>query len=303
MARISPRLKREAYRISPLLFFLLGANRSIESARQELYWIQEELPRNKWWEACLRRNRLEPLQYILGTQPFGDLDILCQKDVLIPRHETEEWTLKLCKALRNLGSGKIKIMDACSGTGCISLLLYYELRVLSDRNIDITGFDISKRANALSKSNLRNLEKKYGILNSAVRFFQGNLFHREWIRERLPKERYDLIVSNPPYVPLLEYNAPRGIEKSVKLYESADALIGTYDFYKALIHFVKELDTKGFVFEIGDISQYEYVRDFAANQMPNWKTLLLCDSGKRPRCIIGWLSQSPMEVLQEMLHN
>lgn len=301
MARITPRLKREAYNISPLLVFLLGANRSIENAKQELNWIQRELPRNTWRKACLRRKRLEPLQYILGTQPFGDLDILCRKDVLIPRHETEEWTLKLCDALHNLRSSNIKILDACSGSGCISLLLYYELRVLAGRDIKIGGFDLSKRANALSHSNLRNFEKQYGVFNSEINFFQLNVFCRERMKKHLRKEKYDLIVSNPPYVPPLEYTAPRGVEKSVRLYESADALIGTYAFYKALIDVIEELDTKGFVFEIGDISQYEYVREFVENRMPNWKTGLFLDSRKKPRCIIGWLKQSPMKVLQEML--
>ncbi|KAI0392846.1 hypothetical protein F5Y17DRAFT_434908 [Xylariaceae sp. FL0594] len=91
-----------------------------------------------------RRGRGEPLQYVLGSQPFADLDILCEKGVLIPRHETEAWVVYLADLVFSSPSPSshhglvsllgekgpedeetsLRIVDLCSGTGCISLSLY-----------------------------------------------------------------------------------------------------------------------------------------------------------------------------------
>ncbi|KAG7821708.1 hypothetical protein KL928_000183 [Ogataea angusta] len=67
-------------------------------AAQELRWIQQELPKSQWQTAVEQRARLVPLQYILGSQPFGDLTIKCKPGVLIPRNDTEEW----CEALKQV---------------------------------------------------------------------------------------------------------------------------------------------------------------------------------------------------------
>ncbi|KAI1360306.1 S-adenosyl-L-methionine-dependent methyltransferase [Xylaria arbuscula] len=91
-----------------------------------------------------RRGAGEPLQYVLGSQPFGDLEILCEKGVLIPRSETEAWVSRLADIIfssppskqihpssprddgrnRSEAVGGLRILDLCSGTGCISLGLY-----------------------------------------------------------------------------------------------------------------------------------------------------------------------------------
>src|SRR4051812_30538830 len=96
MPRLAPSLVQRARRISPLAAVLLPACRDLPSALNELRWIREHVssgrtetdPSNaeqRLWRLCRRRGRGEPLQYVLGTQPFGDLDIKCRKGVLIPR--------------------------------------------------------------------------------------------------------------------------------------------------------------------------------------------------------------------------
>ena len=119
LMRISPRTIRQASKV-PLLKYFLAANRTLENAKQELKWVQQELPPQKWTWAAKRRLRLVPLQYILGSQPFGELTILCKENVLIPRWETEEWVGHLLNILEK-NSKLLKVVDVCTGTGCIPL--------------------------------------------------------------------------------------------------------------------------------------------------------------------------------------
>ncbi|RFU26690.1 hypothetical protein B7463_g9643, partial [Scytalidium lignicola] len=111
MPRISPSLIRQAYAISPLLPVLLPSCRTLSSAINELRWIREYVQEtengqlslryraNELLKLCQRRGRGEPLQYILGSQPFGDLDIKCRPGVLIPRPETEAYTAYISQLL------------------------------------------------------------------------------------------------------------------------------------------------------------------------------------------------------------
>lgn len=96
MPRIPHSLLRRARAISKLLPLLLPTCRDIPSARNELRWLGEHATERTVsssgasWRAllrklCVQRGRGKPLQYILGNQPFGDLEILCRKGVLIPR--------------------------------------------------------------------------------------------------------------------------------------------------------------------------------------------------------------------------
>lgn len=101
MVRLSPRTLRQAFRENPLLPILLRSCRDLSSARNELRWLHESVKESPAWskdggvysnsgadrlrKLCIERGKGVPLQYILGTQPFGDLDIKCRPDVLVPR--------------------------------------------------------------------------------------------------------------------------------------------------------------------------------------------------------------------------
>lgn len=99
MPRLPTCLLLRAYQENPLLPLLLKECRSLESARNELRWLQEHALRESrqatrtrsGWRTrlramCHKRSQGMPLQYILGDQPFGDLEILCRRGVLIPRY-------------------------------------------------------------------------------------------------------------------------------------------------------------------------------------------------------------------------
>ncbi|ATZ48076.1 Bcmtq1 [Botrytis cinerea B05.10] len=121
MPRLSHALLRRAYNISPLLPLVLRETRSLSSAINELRWLREHVdktmshrvPSQKWrtlLKLCQRRAIGEPLQYILGTQPFGELEIQCQPGVLIPRnrgiHNTSSKTSYQSKAFFSPNIGK-----------------------------------------------------------------------------------------------------------------------------------------------------------------------------------------------------
>lgn len=99
MPRLSTSLLLRAYQENPLLHLLLKECRTLGSARNELRWLRERALRDTCqatrtptgWRTrlramCLKRSQGVPLQYILGDQPFGDLEILCRRGVLIPRY-------------------------------------------------------------------------------------------------------------------------------------------------------------------------------------------------------------------------
>jgi len=99
MPRLTPSFLRRAHAIDPLLPLLLRTCRDIPSARNELRWLREHAQstnaaalgkgkpqwRTQLKQMCYERALGKPLQYILGNQPFGELDILCKPGVLIPR--------------------------------------------------------------------------------------------------------------------------------------------------------------------------------------------------------------------------
>jgi release factor glutamine methyltransferase len=125
-----------------------------------------------------------PIQYLLGSVPFGPLEILVEPPTLIPRPETEEWCFNLINALAPLAHAPLRILDMCTGSGCIALWLAKALP-----NSTIYGADISDTALALAKKNAAHNKI------SNAHFFKSNLF--EVLNQDTP---FDLIVSNPPYI-------------------------------------------------------------------------------------------------------
>jgi methylase of polypeptide subunit release factors len=195
MPRLAPSVLHHARRKHPLLPILLRECRDTRSAQNELRWLIEHAialqlsPQNRTqrkslthtssalgWRTTLRtlvrrRAKGEPLQYILGTQPFGDLDVLCERGVLIPRPETEGYTVQLAELVRPNARAerqKLRVLDLCTGTGCISLLLHSLLRPPNvertrpigqpagslNAGLEILGVDISDTALQLARTNL-----------------------------------------------------------------------------------------------------------------------------------------------------
>ncbi len=181
-----------------------------------------------------RRQGREPLQYIVGFVDFYGLKIKVGPGVLIPRPETElivEEAIKLVDSLQSKVLGKglegirqrtsdkgLKILDLCTGSGCLALSLAKEIR-----NSDVLGTDISDAAIRYASINA----KINGIAN--VTFKKGDLY------EPVYGSKFDLIVSNPPYI---EGSEITNLSPEIRTWEPVVALDGGEDglrFYRELL--------------------------------------------------------------------
>ncbi len=197
-----------------------------------------------------RATTKQPLMQILGFTIFMDNKFLVSKDTLIPRVETE----LLIKTCQNLVNKNSKVLDIGCGTGIISIML----NKLTNCNVD--SCDISSEALKIAKANSQNL-------NTNIKFFKSDLFENV-------QDKYDLIVSNPPYIPIKEMEK---LQKEVKDFEPHQALFANdeqgIDFYKKIIQNSRKfLNKSGFLaFEIG-INQSILVEDlFLSNNFQNVK--------------------------------
>jgi release factor glutamine methyltransferase len=163
-----------------------------------------------------RRCAGEPLQYMLGTQEFMSLEFKVTPDVLIPRADTE--TLVEHVLMRLAGKGAAAL-DIGTGSGCIAVSIAYY-----DQKAYVRGIDISRRALDIAQYNA----KKNGV-NGRVLFERRDIIHDTIYG------RYDVIVSNPPYIETDEVDR---LDDVVKAHEPRSALDGGgdgLDFYRAII--------------------------------------------------------------------
>lgn len=160
-----------------------------------------------------RRARREPLQHILGTQEFFGLEFEVTPAVLIPRHDTE--TL-VSEALARV-PGARSVLDIGSGSGCIAVALASRLP-----EAKVVAIDISEAALDVARRNAT----KHSV---NVEFLHGSLL------EPVAGRRFDLVVSNPPYIPSADI---AGLEPEVRDFEPLGALDGGedgLDAYRSLI--------------------------------------------------------------------
>ena len=160
-----------------------------------------------------------PLDYIISKKNFYGYEFFVNEDVLIPRPETEELVKWILDDNNNL-TGTKKVIDLCSGSGCIGIVISKE-----NNNMDVTLSDVSDKALEVCKRNKRNLKTD---VKSIKLDLNSNLQHNE---------KYDLIVSNPPYLTTNEANQ---IGENVK-YEPEIALFTPINkplhFYEKIFEF------------------------------------------------------------------
>jgi len=163
----------------------------------------------------------EPLQYILGKTEFMGWEFMVAPGVLIPRPETEilvEAAVKIAPRRPGAPASQLKVLDLGTGSGCIAISLAKFIK-----NINVTASDISGEALEIAKQNA-------SLNNVEIRFLQGDLFSNYDLRPMT----YDLIISNPPYVPTAEIDT---LQPEVRQ-EPAIALDGGrdgLDFYRRII--------------------------------------------------------------------
>ncbi|KAM0324083.1 hypothetical protein ACHAQA_008272 [Verticillium albo-atrum] len=292
MPRLPPSLLRKSYRISPHIRTLLPATRDLTSAGHELRWIREHIratpspssspsPSQRLARLCRRRGRGEPLQYVLSTQPFGSLDLQCRPGVLIPRPETEALAAHLEDLLRQGALGiprdagrELRIVDFCTGTGCIALSLFAGLQ-RSTPKLVVRGVDVSPVAVGLARENLHSNVGAGRIAaagpNQSIDFALADVFDDGAIDElavEAGSHGWDVLVSNPPYVSRDVWAHGRGqMGYSVRKYEPKLALVPGEDvpayegcahedvFYARLLDVAVRLGVRVVLFELGDEGQ------------------------------------------------
>ena len=208
----------------------------------------------------------KPLQYVIGNVNFYGNKFYINENVLIPRFETEELvenTLNYIKEIFETDS--LKIIDLGTGTGCIGLTLKKNLP-----NSDITLVDISKSALAVAKKNMENL-------NLQVTLLESDFFDKV-------TDKYDVIISNPPYIKtkekieeIVEKNEPH-----LALYAGEDGL----DCYRKILKNIPcYLETSYLIaFEIGETQSNE-IQTLIKEVLPNATIISKKDMQGRDRMI------------------
>ncbi|TPX58989.1 hypothetical protein PhCBS80983_g02768 [Powellomyces hirtus] len=246
-----------------------------------------------------------PLQYILGSQPFCGFELKVKPPTLIPRWETEEWTIRIAEILHPhlqarvaspaSRSNPFRILDLCTGTGCVGIGLAY---LLPDNSVHVTAGDIAKSAVNLARINTRRV----GIPPSAIDvrwvdvWGDGVMQHLGAGPDGQPQ--FDLVVSNPPYVTPEEY---ANLDDNVRLWEDHGALVAEKNgtafherIAKCASKFLLRKDAHGgkchglprIVLEIGEsqgAAVAKFVEAAGFQNVQVWQ-----DLAKADRCVVGY---------------
>jgi len=208
----------------------------------------------------LAKKRVEtkaPIQHILGFARFMGEKYIVNRNVLIPRDETEILVNKAYDLVKNIDS-KIDILDIGVGSGCISCALAKKLK---EKEIEILGVDVSLEALEVAIENINKLD-----LVRKVILRKSDVYSK--VRDC---EKFDLIVSNPPYIPLAE---KENLQEEVKNFDPELALFASdndgVEFYEKIIlgapFFLKQ---NGFLaFELG-INQANLVKNMLEKNFEN----------------------------------
>lgn len=204
------------------------------SEREEL-WLREFAAKSgeDFAELLEKRKTGYPLAYLIGSQPFHEIELKITPDVLVPRPETEELVERVLKEAKPSGKG----LDLGCGSGAIALSLARALPGWT-----FTATDISENALELAKENAKNLG-----LDSRVSFRLGSWF------EAVPEgETFDLIVTNPPYVgDTEEIDLGASYEPKLALFAGPDGL----DCYRLILPKAKDYLNFGGLF-FGECGPY-----------------------------------------------
>lgn len=198
-------LMSEAFNISRTDYFMKSGDECTDNARTELFDSMIE-----------RRVRREPLQYITGHAYFVGYEFRVTPDVLIPRFDTE---ILVEKSLEYASDG-MKVLDMCTGSGCIAVSYALQCRERGYDNVAVNAVDISSAALSVAADNAMRAGVDINYIRSDM--FTG------------VSGMYDMILSNPPYIPTRDIEE---LEPEVRTSEPVGALDGHEDglfFYRIL---------------------------------------------------------------------
>tara|TARA_B100000035_G_scaffold150053_1_gene127891 strand:- start:1947 stop:2786 length:840 start_codon:yes stop_codon:yes gene_type:complete len=223
--KIGSNLLKEKKISSHILDSEILLSKALKKSREKiLINLDQEINKKKisiFKEYLTRRSKKEPIAYILNEKEFFSKKFYVNKNTLIPRPETEILIEKLIKIFKKK---RISILDIGTGSGCIIISLIINLKDSLGE-----GIDISKKAILVARKNA----SKYKIL-SRIKFKTKSI-------DNLFGKRFDLIVSNPPYI---EKKSIKNLSEDIKRFEPIMALDGGndgLDLIKKVIYKSKEI--------------------------------------------------------------
>ena len=196
----------------------------------DINYLEKYLPKNKLKEGIERLQNGEPVQYIVGNVNFYGNEIKVNKNVLIPRFETEELVEYTISYIKKMFKEKINIIDLGTGSGCIAITLKKKI------NSNVSAIDISKEALEVAKENAKKNKVE-------IDFIQNDMLDNI-------SNKFDVIISNPPYISKNEeiQDIVRKNEPSLALYADNE---GLYYYEKIIKQAKKNLKEKFIIaFEI-----------------------------------------------------
>ena len=230
--------------------------------------LQEEVPEEKvnlLKEEIKALEENKPLQYVLGHVNFYGNEFYIDKRVLIPRFETEELVENTVKYIKEFFTEPVDIIDLGCGSGVIGLTLE---KKVSTKSVDL--IDISKEALEVAKINCVKLNSKANLIESDM-FTSVN-------------KKYDIIISNPPYIKTEEEieSIVKENEPGIALYAGKDGL----DCYKKILETVTpHMKEKCLIaFEIG-MTQAEDIKKLVNYYLPNATMLVKKDLSEKDRMV------------------
>lgn len=255
-------------------------------------------------QAIFKLNRLvkrralgEPIAYLVGHKEFYGYDFIINKNVLIPRPESEELVSLALDRIKNyelrirqesymIHNSCFKILDMGTGSGCLVLSLAKEIAKLeiSNTKYHLTASDLSRKALAVAKKNYRNLCNDLTIQrfnHLTVNFLRSNLF----VNKKLHTQ-YDVILANLPYVPLLSEGRLGGVSNETIhqlnnciSFEPQDAIFADDNGNAIIKRFLGEaknrLTPSGAIFLELDPRNAKELKAFAASVFPAKTTITL----------------------------
>lgn len=240
----------EEYILEAELFLAHTLNRTRLDILTDSFYEVSKKDQQIFEDMIKRRSLCEPAAYIIGTKEFMGLDFKVKPGILIPRPDTETLVEAVIEKIKEKGFKKSA--EVGIGSGCISI------SIAKYTDIECVGSDISPVAVETAVENAKNNE-----VEDRVKFYLGDVF------KGIPEGKYDIVVSNPPYIRQKDMET---LMDDVKNYEPHTALYGGkdgLDFYRRITEEGKELlNDGGYIFyEIGydeavEVSQILEVNGF-----------------------------------------
>lgn len=233
-------------------------------------YLKKYLPNKKLKKGLNLLEKGYPVQYIVGSTDFYGYKIIVNKNVLIPRFETEYLVQDIINIIKTSFNKNIKIVDLGTGSGCISIALKKEIP-----EIDIIAIDLSKSALKIAKSNAR-------LNNANIKFIKSDMCNYDI-------NGYEVIISNPPYISKdekimdLVYNN----EPHISLFADDNGLY----FYKRIIdNMDNKIKIKRLLaFEIGS-KQATFLKKYISKKISNSKVVIKKDFNNLDRYLYVYIN-------------